>query len=103
MKNIYLFLAILGAIIPYFFFFQFIQDQGLNISSFIVALFPNGAASGFTADLLLSSFVFWLYMFKQYKKEGDTKPYIFIVLNLTIGLSCALPAYLYAIEKAKKL
>ena len=102
MKNIYLFLAILGAIIPYFFFFQFFQDHGLNIHSFIAAIFANGAASGFTADLLLSSFVFWLYMFKQYKKEGHPKPYIFIVLNLTIGLSCALPAYLYVNEGSKE-
>lgn len=99
MKNIYLILAILGAIIPYIFFFQFIQIAGLDLIAFATALFVNGAAAGFSADLLLSSFIFWLFMFQQAKRSNGPTPYVFIVLNLTIGLSCALPAYLYAREK----
>jgi hypothetical protein len=99
MKKLYLFLAILGAVVPYIFFFQFIQAEGINIPLFISSLFVNGAASGFSADLLISSFIFWLFMFQQMKNTNGPKPYLFIVLNLSIGLSCALPAYLYAREK----
>ena len=73
MKKLYLFLAIIGAIVPYFFFFQFIQAEGLNISAFISALFVNGAAGGFSADLLLASFLFWLFMFQQVKESGGPK------------------------------
>jgi len=102
MKKLYLLLTVIGAIVPYFFFFQFIQAEGINISAFVSALFVNGAAGGFTADVLLSSFIFWLFMFKQVKESNGPKPYLFIVLNLAIGLSCALPAYLYAREKAKQ-
>ncbi len=101
MKKLYLLLAIIGAIVPYFFFFQFIQAEGVNIPAFISALFANGAAAGFSADLLLSSFIFWLFMFQQVKESNGPKPSIFIVLNLAIGLSCALPAYLYAREKTQ--
>lgn len=101
MKKIYLFLAIIGAIVPYLFFFQFIQAEGINIITFVSALFVNGAAGGFSADLLLTSFIFWLFMFLQVKESNGPKPALFIVLNLTIGLSCALPAYLYAREKLK--
>ena len=99
MKKIYLTLAIIGAIVPYIFFFQFIKVEGLNIPLFVSSLFKNGAAGGFSADLLLSSFIFWLFMFQQLRKGNHPKPYLFIILNLTIGLSCALPAYLYAREK----
>ena len=99
MKKIYLLLSVIGAIVPYLFFFQFIQAEGLNIPVFISALFVNGAAGGFSADLLLTSFVFWLFMFQQVKESSGPKPYLFIVLNLTIGLSCAFPAYLFAREK----
>ncbi len=99
MKTLYLVLAITGAIVPYVFFFQFIQAEGVNIPAFISALFVNGAAAGFSADLLLASFIFWLFMFQHVKESNGPKPYIFIVLNLAIGLSCALPAYLYAREK----
>ena len=101
MKNIYLLLSILGGIIPYLFFFQFIQIEGLNIPLFIESLFLNGAAGGFSADLLFTSFVFWVFMFVESKDSNNPKPYLFIILNLTIGLSCALPAYLYAKVRSK--
>ncbi len=98
MRKIYLTLAILGGIIPYLFFFKFIQVEGLNLPLFMESLFVNGAAGGFSADLLFTSFVFWLFMFLQAKESNGPKPYLFIFLNLAIGLSCALPAYLYAKE-----
>ena len=96
MKNIYLTLSILGGIIPYLFFARFVQLEGVNLPLFVESLFVNGAAGGFSADLFIASFVFWLFMFQQTKEPGAPRPYLFIALNLTIGLSCALPAYLYA-------
>ncbi|WP_289029183.1 DUF2834 domain-containing protein [uncultured Paraglaciecola sp.] len=101
MRNVYLLLAILGGVIPYLYFFQFIQLEGLNIPLFVESLFVNGAAGGFSADLLISSFVFWLFMFKESKHSSNPKPFLFIAINLTVGLSCALPAYLYAKSAAK--
>jgi len=91
----------IGAVIPYVFFIGFFQEHGINFPEFLKALFVNGAAGGFSADLLFTSFVFWLFMFVETKKQGPS-PYLFIVLNLTIGLSCALPAYLYAKEKLRE-
>ena len=102
MKKIYLVLTIIGAILPYIFFAQFIQENGVDIPGFIAGLFVNGAAAGFSADLLLASFIFWAHMFAQRKELDRPKPYLFIVLNLTIGLCCALPAYLYAVENQKE-
>ena len=100
MKRTYLVLAIIGAIVPYVFFFQFFADQGLNLPAFIASSFVNGAAGGLSADLVFSSFVFWLLMFTQQNRGKGPSPYLFIILNLAIGLSCALPAYLYARENA---
>lgn len=99
MKKLYLSLTILGAIVPSIFYYQFMQVEGLNISVFISSIFANGAVSGFSADLFLSSLIFWIFMFQQLRKPNNPKPYLFIALNLIIGLSCALPAYLYAREK----
>lgn len=101
MKNLYLLLAVLGGIIPYLFFFQFIQIEGLNLSLFIESLFVNGAAGGLSADLFFISLVFWLFMFVESKKSNNPKPYFFIALNLALGLSCALPAYLYPKARRK--
>ena len=94
LKTTYLIFAILGAVIPMAFFADFAADQGIDLIAFVAALFVNGAAGGFTADLLISSFVFWIYMFSN--QEDGPKPWVFVALNLTIGLSCALPAYLWA-------
>jgi hypothetical protein len=93
MKYLYLALAVIGAVVPYLFFFDFIDSMGLDLAAFIGALFVNGAAGGFTADLLITSAVFWTYMFSCGRGPA---PWLFIALKLTIGLSCALPAYLYA-------
>lgn len=81
-----------------YFFWKFLGDSAT--SDFIPALFVNGATSGFTVDLFISSFVFWLFMFTR--QQPGPKPWLYVALNLMIGLSCALPAYLYALEKRKK-
>lgn len=99
MKQLYLLLAIVGAIVPYIFFTQFFLGNEINLISFATALFNNGAAAGFTSDLLVTSSVFWIYMFQQHRHSRGPKPNLFIILNLTVGLSCALPAYLYTREK----
>jgi len=89
MQKTYLVLAIIGAIIPYIFFSQFLAYQ--SIGDFVPALFANGAAGGFSADLLISSVVFWVFL---WQREAP-KAWVYVLINLTIGLSCALPAYLY--------
>ncbi|MCR9261151.1 MAG: DUF2834 domain-containing protein [Pseudomonadaceae bacterium] len=93
MKQTYLVLAILGAVVPILFFLGFFHAEMTGLAGFVPALFANSAAAGFTADLLITSVVFWLYMFTA---KAGPKPWLFVVLNLCIGLSCALPAYLYA-------
>ena len=90
MRTIYLVLAVIGAGVPYYFFIDFLAS---GQADFIGALFVNGAAGGFAADLLITSAVFWLFMWQR--KETGPNPIPFIVVNLLIGLSCALPAYLY--------
>ena len=101
MKSVYLVLAIICAIVPYVFFIQHFDTFGFAIADFVAALFANAPAGGFTSDLLISSFVFWIAMFHSRRQGKGPKPALFIVRNLTIGLSCALPAYLYANESGK--
>ena len=50
MKNVYLILAVLGAVIPYVFFLQFFADAGFDAVGLLVAGFANGAAAGFSAS-----------------------------------------------------
>ena len=91
MKKIYLALAILGTVVPYLFFFQFFAESGINLPAFVGGLFVNWAAGGFSADLLITSLVFWLYLYER----REPKLWMYMILNLTIGMSCAVPLYLY--------
>ena len=99
MKALYLVLAIVGAALPTAFFIQHFSSQGVSLSGFVAALFANPAAGGFTADLLFTSGVFWIFMITQRIRGKGPHAILFVGLNLLIGLSCVLPAYLYARER----
>ena len=99
-STVFLLLAIVGAIAPYVFFVQFFQAEGLG-GDFLGALFVNGAAGGFAADVILSSLVFWVFLFREAHRTGVARPWLYVLINLTIGLSCALPLFLWERERAR--
>ncbi len=107
MPHIYLVLAVVGAVVPYVFFIDYFVANGISLPGFAAGLFVNGAAGGFAADVLISSAVFWRYMFSMRRRSEldaslpeEPSPWPFVVLNLTIGLSCALPAWLWWRQRA---
>ena len=65
MKNLYLLLAVVGAVVPYLFFSAHLTTVGFGVVDFVRAGFVNGVAGGFTADVLISSVVFWIYLFSR--------------------------------------
>lgn len=99
MKTLYLVLAVVGAVLPYVFLVQHFASEGFSPGGLVTAVFANAAAAGFTADLLVTSLVFWVFMLHQRSREKGPRPLVFIALNLLLGLSCAFPAYLYARER----
>ena len=94
MKNVYLAWTIVGTIVPCVLFAEHFAAAGFDVDTFVGAVFANPAASGFAADVLISSAVFWTLI--RSRRSTGPAPWPFIVLNCAIGLSCALPAYLYA-------
>lgn len=92
MKNVYLLLAVVGAVLPYVFFIQHFSTVGIGLPAFLAAVFDNPAAAGAATDLVISSVVFWVLLFGT----GDgARAWYLVPLNLLIGLSCALPLWLY--------
>ncbi len=101
MQSYYLIAAILGTILPYYFFGSFALENGFDVILFIEDVASAGASLGFVADLFISSFVFWPFLFKEAKRCSTPNPWWFVTLNLTVGLSCALPLFLYFREKTR--
>lgn len=90
--QVYLGLAIVGTLLPMAFFLQHFAASGFDVGSFIAGAFAHPVASGLTSDLLISSAVFWVWMFSR--REGPS-PWPFVALNMLVGLSLALPLYLW--------
>ncbi len=99
MAAFYLVLAIVGAIAPYIFFLDFMAESGVGLGPFVGALFVNGAAGGFATDLVISSTAFWAFLWNDAGRSNVAHPWIYVLVNLLIGLSCALPLYLYMRER----
>lgn len=90
--HVYLGLAIIGALLPMAFFLQHFAASGVGIGNFLAGAFAHPVASGLTSDLLISSAVFWVWMFSH--RQGPS-PWPFVALNVLVGLSLALPLYLW--------
>lgn len=99
-KQLYLVGAILGTVIPYFFLARFVAQNGLDVSLFLRQAVASPAAAMFTADLLISSFVFWVFLFREGQRLAMPRLWLYVVLNLAVGLSLALPLFLYFREAA---
>jgi len=98
-RTLFVVLAIAGAIVPWLFFARFFAVEGFG-GSFVGALFVNGAAGGFASDVLISSAVFWIFLFREARLRGIRHAWAFVVINLAVGLSCALPLFLWARERS---
>ena len=94
MTRLYFLFAILGTIVPYLFFGDFVLSQGIDIPEFVRQIFANSPAGGFTTDLLITSAAFWIWSFREARRRGMRCWWIYVSLNLTVGLSCALPLFL---------
>ena len=99
MRKYYLVATVIGTLWPYYFFGSFAVHNGFDIPLFVQQVVSARASLGFVVDLFISSFVFWPFLFKEAKRLNTLNPWLFVILNLAVGLSCALPLFLYFREK----
>lgn len=98
-KSIYLILAVIGFIAPYFFFFQLPAQDGFNLPLLIQPLFANNFMRGLAMDLTISVIVFWAYVFAEANRLQMKNPWLYLLATLLVGLSFALPLFLYFRER----
>src|SRR5215471_2497821 len=97
-KHLYLILAVIGFVGPYYFFISFITAHGLDGKAIVKELFANQISTFFAVDLLLSCVVFVRYLRREATRFGIGYWWLYLVALLTVGLSFALPLFLYARE-----
>jgi Terpene cyclase DEP1 len=101
LKTIYLIAFIIGSIVPTYFFVSFLNEHSLDPNAFGNAIFATSPAANFSSQLLISCFVFWIFMFVDSKGKKLPNILWFMVLTFAVGLSSSLPLYLYFRERNK--
>jgi hypothetical protein len=100
MKPLYLLLTIAGSIIPWFWL---LQDPTALLSPtlFLQRAFENNIAAALTSDLLISAIAFFDFAWIELKRLGSDRGWVLLYVGLTfgVGLSCALPFFLYRREQ----
>lgn len=102
LKKLYAGLCVVGLVLPYVPFLQFLAANGLDLGRFLQSLFVTSPAAMFTFDLLISSLVFWFFLFHEGGRLGMKHRWIYVAANLLVGLSLALPLFLYFREAARE-
>ncbi|MVO15018.1 DUF2834 domain-containing protein [Parasedimentitalea huanghaiensis] len=100
MRRFYVAAAVIGTLVPWLFFGSFFALNGLDINAFILGLFANGAAAGFSADVLISMVVFWVWSWQDAQRQSLQHWWLVLPAGFTVGLSLALPLYLWMREDA---
>ncbi|HEY9735873.1 MAG TPA: DUF2834 domain-containing protein [Trichocoleus sp.] len=92
----YLVLAIPGALLPWAFLLDFLLGPNPSEASFFAQAFANPVATALACDLLVSALVFWVFAFEQLRRQQRQQElWLYIVLTLAVGLSFALPIFLF--------
>lgn len=102
MPWLYLIAAILGTILPLSQFVPFLSMHGLDGKLFFEQLFQNHISAFFGMDVIVSSFALWLFVFSEGRRRGMKNLWLYVVCNLAVGVSLALPLFLYFRERKVK-
>ena len=95
MRHVYLILAIIGAIVPMYYFVSWFEEHGYDLSAMVEAWNVNDAATGLTYDLTISAFALLVWVIAETARNGRWLNLIAIPATFCIGVSCGFPLYLW--------
>jgi hypothetical protein len=98
MRRFYLVVAVLGTVLPFSSFFPFLIEHGLDIPLFVEQLFANHISAFFGWDVIVSSLALWAFVLTEGHRLGMKRLWLYIACNLLVGVSLALPLFLWARE-----
>ena len=90
----YLVLCFVGTILPCSQLFPFLREHGLDVSLIVQQLFANRISGFFVLDVVVSSVVFWVFVYFEGPRLKMRHLWIYIACNLLVGVSMGLPLFL---------
>ena len=99
LKTIYLLLCVIGIAVPYWQFIPWVAQHGLNLRLLVQELFANRISTFFGLDVILSSIVLVVFMRAESSRLKIPRRWLPVLAVLTVGVSLALPLFLYMRER----
>lgn len=100
-QRVYLALFVVGTVAPYAAFVPWVIENGLDISRMIDELFANRVSTFFALDVVASTLVLWAFIAFEGRRARVRHTWAPVLASLTIGVSAALPLFLYLRESAR--
>ena len=94
MRYVYLALAVVG-VLPWVNFYRWFAAEGWNLSGMIDAWFVTEATTGLVWDLTIAAAALVVWILAETWTSRDWPRLLAIPAIFGIGVSCALPLYLY--------
>jgi len=99
MRWLYLIAAVVGAALPLSQLIPFLAAHGLDAPLLFRQLFETNASAFFGLDVIVSSVVLWLFVFSEGRRRRMGRLWLYVVCNLAVGVSLALPLFLFFRER----
>lgn len=96
---LFLVVATLGAVLPLRYFVRFLFSEGLNASLFFHQLFQTDVSTIFAMDVIVSAIALWLFVFVEGRRRRMKALWVYVVCTLLVGVSFALPLFLFFRER----
>jgi len=100
-KTLYLGLCCVGFLLPYWQFVPWMWAHGLNLALFFRELFVNRISAFFGMDVFVSAAALVAFMRVEGRRLAIQKRWLPILALLLVGVSLALPLFLYLRELAR--
>lgn len=94
---IYLFLAVLGFVIPVY--FNFLADWTSTENPWWKPIFEYPVMSSFTADLMIGASAATLFIVSEGRRLKMKRIWLYVLLTFTVAFAFSLPLFLFIREK----
>ena len=99
MRRLYLALAFLGAVVPYWQFLPWLTAHGPNLRLLFTELFLGHVSAFFGLDAILSAVVLFVFIWHEGTTGKMRTLWLPVTATCVIGVSCGLPLFLYLRER----
>ena len=96
-RVLYLFLAIAGVMMTWYYNLQFMQESGgsFDLAEFMAASSSNAASQSLSWDLAIACLAGLLWIFFESKRLGMRFFWVYIILAFSIAYAFAFPLFLF--------